>query len=95
MFEIISHENGRCVVEFSYTGAGKRLEVAGSFNDWDPSRTVMKRAKTGDRFSCRIKLKPGTYEYKFVQDGEWITDDANPAFAANDFGTLNSVLVLD
>ncbi len=95
MYQIISHENGCYVVELSYAGTAGTLEVAGSFNDWDPSRTPMKKEKSGDRFSCRFRLKPGTYEYKFVLDGEWIADDANPNFTANDFGTLNSVITLE
>ena len=40
-------------------------------------------------------LEPGTYEYKFVVDGEWKLDESNPNFAPNSLGSLNSVLVVD
>jgi hypothetical protein len=43
-------------------------------------------------YKAEICLKPGEYEYKFVVDGEWLLDEANPEFFPNDFGTLNSVL---
>ena len=42
-----------------------------------------------------MMLEPGTYEYKFVVDGEWKLDSNNPNFAPNDLGTLNSVLVVE
>ena len=42
-----------------------------------------------------VTLAPGRYEYKFVVDGIWSMDAGNPDFAANDFGTLNSLLVVE
>ena len=42
-----------------------------------------------------LLLAPGEYEYKFVRDDEWMTDEGNPNFAANDFGTLNSVMKVE
>ena len=46
-------------------------------------------------YTLTIVLVPGTYEYKFVINDEWVLDEANPNFAANDFGTLNSVLTVE
>ena len=67
-------------VELSYQAApGKSVGVAGSFNDWDPELLPM-------------AYSPETSAYKFVVDGEWVLDESNPNFAANDFGTLNSVI---
>ena len=42
-----------------------------------------------------LELPAGYYEYKFIIDGEWLLDDTNPNFSANDFGTLNSFFVLE
>ena len=39
-------------------------------------------------------LPPGAYEYKFVVDGEWLTDPGNPEVRPNAFGTYNSVLLV-
>lgn len=73
---------------------GCEVALAGSFNDWDPAAAPMKDPDGSGRYRCTVSLKPGSYEYKFVVDDEWILDEENPNFAANDFGTLNSVLVV-
>ncbi len=84
------------VCEFSVTAKpGLKVFVAGSFNDWDPEAAPMSEPAGDGHYICRITLAPGSYEYKFVLDDLWILDDENPNFASNDFGTLNSVLVVN
>ena len=83
-------------VEFFFPGApGCRVMLAGSFNDWEPELAVMDYDARRGGYSTVLTLGPGEYEYKFVRDDEWVTDDGNPNFAANDFGTLNSVVKVD
>lgn len=83
------------IFEFTFTTEpGREIALAGSFNDWDPAVAPMNDPDGSGRYRCTVSLKPGTYEYKFVVDDEWILDEDNPNFAANDFGTLNSVLVV-
>lgn len=66
--------------------------VVGGFNSWDIEAGAMKRdAKTG-LWKKAVKLQPGACEYKFVVDGEWWADPANPMFAYNSFGTTNSLI---
>ena len=80
-------------VEFFFPGApGRRVMLAGSFNDWEPELAVMDYDARRGGYSTVLTLAPGEYEYKFVRDDEWMTDEGNPNFAANDFGTLNSVI---
>ena len=75
-------------------GVGKIVSVAGSFNEWDPAVKYL-QDKDGDGvYVGYLMLAPGIYEYKFIIDGEWHLDDKNANFAPNDFGTLNSVLVV-
>lgn len=82
-----------CEVELVCNFApGRKVAVAGSFNDWEPELNPMTDAKGDGVYRCTLRLAPGCYEYKFVVDGEWVLDDNNPNFASNDFGTLNSVL---
>ena len=73
---------------------GKDVRVAGSFNGWKPEKQLVDK-ENSRVYSCRMLLEPGTYEYKFVVDGEWKLDEGNPNFAPNSLGTLNSVLVVD
>ena len=86
--------SGRRSVTFVCEDApGRQIFVAGSFNGWEPRNPLTDRAGNG-KYSCRIFLEPGEYQYKFVVDGEWRLDAANPNFVPNDFGTLNSLLTV-
>ncbi len=58
----------------SAPGAGK-VTVAGSFNGWDMNRNVMVKQADGT-WTLTLELDRGTYEYKFVQDGNWDTLNA-------------------
>jgi hypothetical protein len=53
-----------------------RVFLAGNFNNWDPNELMME--KTGNGWQLPYKLAPGNYEYKFIMDGRWIPDPANP-----------------
>ena len=68
--------------------AGKKIALAGSFNNWVPK--AMRKQKDGS-FACTVELSPGTYEYKFVVDGQWVVDPDTNAWAMNNYGTFNSV----
>jgi 1,4-alpha-glucan branching enzyme len=96
MFQLLSERcaNGYKVLFTLETTSGRTVAVAGSFNDWDPAAAPMLRQKDSNVYQTELVLPPGEYEYKFVVDGEWLLDEANPSFYPNDFGTLNSVLVV-
>ncbi|MGH9966837.1 MAG: hypothetical protein ACREBG_03240 [Pyrinomonadaceae bacterium] len=66
--------------------------VAGSFNNWDQSQFIF--AREGDEWVCRIDLEPGKYTYKFIVDGNWLLDPANPNTEDDDYGVKNSVLIV-
>lgn len=68
------------------------VAVAGSFNDWNQSQVLC--GKESDEWVCRIDLAPGKYTYKFIIDGDWILDPANPDTEDDDSGHTNSVLVV-
>jgi hypothetical protein len=67
--------------------------VAGTFNDWNASATPLARDKTG-KWSVIVPLLPGSYEYRFVVDGEWKNDQQPVASVQNPFGSWNCVLVV-
>ena len=86
--------SGRRSVTFVCEDApGREIFVAGGFSNWEPKYRLTDRAGNG-KYSCRVLLEPGEYQYKFVVDGEWRLDAANPNFVPNDFGTLNSLLTV-
>ena len=69
----------------------KEVCLAGDFNNWKPAPMI--RSENG--FCATVKLTSGTYQYKFVVDGEWKNDPASKRSSKNDFGTTNSVLVVE
>lgn len=71
----------------------ERVFLAGTFNGWSTDATEMRRV--GDRFEVTLPLTVGTYQYKFVGDGRWITDETASAFHPDGYGGQNSVVVVD
>ena len=79
-FRLKGHPNARVVA------------VAGSFNEWNQSQVLC--GKESDEWVCRMDLAPGKYTYKFIIDGDWIVDPANPETEDDERGNTNSVLVV-
>ncbi len=69
----------------------QRVCIAGTFNDWHCSATPMIALGEG-RWAKELLLQPGTYEYRFVVDGEWVGDPKANETVANPFGGHNTVL---
>jgi len=68
----------------------RKVMVAGSFNDWNDSELRMIRFRGS--WVLPMFLKEGTHAYKFIVDGEWITDPANKVTRPDGRGNLNSFL---
>jgi 1,4-alpha-glucan branching enzyme len=67
--------------------------VVGSFNDWNESRTPMSLQPAGS-WKATVWLPAGRYEYRFVVDGQWMSDPSAKEHVQNTFGSTNSVLVV-
>lgn len=67
--------------------------IAGTFNDWDATRTAMRKDQAGI-WKATLTLPPGRYEYRFVVDGDWISDPNATELVENPFGQTNSVLAV-
>lgn len=67
------------------------VSVCGTFNDWEPGTTPMKRGPEG-RWTAQQLLPPGRYEYRLVVDGQWQEDPMSRGFITNQYGGLNSVV---
>src|SRR5687768_10467083 len=78
--------------EFKPEGNPKRVNVAGSFNNWSSDANSMKRGSDGV-WRASIPMAEGVHHYKFVIDGsKWINDPhADPSLNEGDnFGGVNS-----
>jgi len=71
--------------------AARSVQVAGDFNHWI-SEELLPPIKEGGIWRKLHHLKKGTYRYKFLVDGEWMTDPQNSRFESNPFGGADSVL---
>ena len=74
--------------------AGAEVYLAGSFNDWNATAKQMKWNEERQCYGVRCYLLPGEYEYKFVVNGNWMEDPANPDRRANGLNSFNSVIVV-
>jgi chromosome partitioning protein len=84
------------IVEFRDASA-RDVRIAGDFNGWVPDRGV--ESETREDGGARVWRKilhvpPGAYEYRYVVDGEWREDPANPDRVASPIGPPNSRLVV-
>jgi 1,4-alpha-glucan branching enzyme len=82
-------------VQFEFP-APEALEVylAGDFNNWDSSANPMKKDKKGI-WKTAVSLKPGTYEYRFLKDGNWENDPSCSQRVPNEFGSQNCVRIVE
>lgn len=79
-------------VTFEYFDpSAKIVTLVGSFNNWDKEARPLKR-DAGGLWKASVKLEPGTYQYKFVVNGErWEEDPLNLHREYNEHGTFNSI----
>lgn len=69
------------------------VAVAGSFNGWSAGADwQMAYVPQKDAYVVKHSLQDGSYPYKFVVDGTWVTDPQNPTTADDGFGGKNSVV---
>jgi 1,4-alpha-glucan branching enzyme len=71
----------------------KQVHVCGEFNNWSPDATPLQLRPNG-QWETTLQLRPGRYQYKFVVDGQWITDPNAAENVPNQHGSLNSLLVV-
>jgi 1,4-alpha-glucan branching enzyme len=67
------------------------VTLVADFNQWDPNARPLKR-DPGGLWKVTIRLEPGTYQYKFVVNGErWEEDPLNMHRTYNEHGSQNSI----
>jgi len=70
----------------------KEVILAGSFNNWNEND--FKMTKTTDGWVYSIPLSGGKHHYKFIVDGQWMTDPDNPVREYDGEGHINSVYMV-
>ena len=82
----------RIIFSFNAPEAGQ-VSLVGKFNNWDPAKHSMKNDGNG-LWTKTVMLEPGTYEYKFLTDENWMLDTKNDFSCFNCYGTLNSLITV-
>ncbi len=79
-------------VTFSLAGydAAKKVILAGSFNNWNEHKEQM--MLVNGVWTSTLNLPGGKQTYKFIVDGQWMTDPKNPLTEDDGSGNINSVL---
>jgi hypothetical protein len=82
----------RCNHTFSLPGRQEvsTVFVSGTFNDW--KEKGIKLEKTAMGWGKNVFLPIGAYAYKFIVDGQWITDPTNKTVRPDGTGNFNSFL---
>jgi 1,4-alpha-glucan branching enzyme len=90
-------EGSREIVVRYRDPAANDVRIAGDFNGWVPDRGVRSLIESEGQtrvWTKILSLPPGTYEYRYVVDGEWREDPDNPEAVTSSVGGRNSLLVV-
>ncbi|MBI5443618.1 MAG: AAA family ATPase [Deltaproteobacteria bacterium] len=74
--------------------ARAEVALAGDFNGWDPARGAMRFDEVTGTWVLRLRLEPGSYQYRFVVNGDWLEDPANEVKAYGREGFRNSLVLV-
>lgn len=80
---------------FSYTAPeAQAVFVSGSFNGWNTDANPLSKNDAGV-WTTTVSLPSGQTTYKFIVDGEWKTDPANPNLVEDGNGGSNSAITIE
>ena len=69
-----------------------RIYLVGDFNHWDGKATPMLQDRDGVWRAVVDLPRGGSYEFRYLIDGQWISDSHADGFAHNQFGVSNSIV---
>jgi len=68
------------------------VQIAGDFNNWIPESLFKNNLHGKSVWQKAISLEPGTYAYKYVINGNWISDPTNKHSIDDQQGGKNSLI---
>ena len=81
-------------VAFEYFAPdAQKVQVAGTFNNWNPEKFPLKKGKDG-KWKGSVSLNQGRYEYRYFVDGLWENDQRPVECVPNAFGSWNCVVTV-
>lgn len=77
--------------KFSYhTPGAHSVQLVGDFTNW-AERPIPLRREPNGVWQTAVRLEPGTHHYRFLVDGQWRDDPANPQRTPNPFGGHDAI----
>lgn len=70
------------------------VQIAGDFNEWTPENLQFVCGREGALWQKKISLSQGSYQYKYLIDGNWVHDPHNREMVNDPFGDKNSVITV-
>ena len=87
--------NPKKSISFTFKDApGKKVFIAGTFNDWDPNAAPLADRDQTGVYVVTLRVPRGNHEYKFIVNGTWLADPLNPDCVVNGYGSVNSFVVV-
>lgn len=68
-----------------------RVQIAGAFNNWHQVDTIYDEKAKYHTF--KLRLPPGSHQYKWIIDGEWKYDGERP-ICRDSQGNVNNFILL-
>lgn len=90
-----NNKTAKVTFELPADFAVSKAALLGDFNNWDNTATPLKKRKDGTLYAT-ISLEAGR-EYRFrylIDEGAWMNDPEADAYAANPFGSTDSVVIV-
>lgn len=88
-------EWGRIVFSLRFKpGEVRSAGIAGIFNRWSTGSAPLRYNIFSGAWEARLRLPDGRYEYKYILDGRWALDSANPLSTPDAFSGANSVVYI-
>ena len=92
-YSALLHAGSNHITFVLHDHAAQRVQVLGSWNDWQSPGLEMEQVEPGVWQAERPLLAHGHYQYKFLLDGSrWLDDPANPRKVWDGFAGFNSLL---
>ena len=77
---------------FFYRPEARQVSISGDFNGWQ--NCFLMNKQSDGWWKCRLRLSPGTYQFRYCADGQWFADYAAFGLERGPYG-WNSVVKVE
>ncbi len=91
----LTRNTGKRAQNFAFTAPGAMsVQLVGDFTQWQQNAINMQKDPDGV-WRISVELKPGTYHYRFLVDGQWRDDPECAVYVPNPYGSQDAVRRVD